>query len=520
MEKINNFKFTLNVSRESYQNKQDALACLSSQGAKAINREKMSFLEKTITVDDFLSYAVKGHAFCNRYDFNPEMKYWIENKKGQKHLMYPVYHIGSNKGCMKVCFKRDEFFKSAQVIFVDVDFTKYQSVEDYINCLHFKPTCIYMSFSDKIEKHGITSRRFHMVYVFKDELDAQQFVTAASTLTKMIVNDTKEDMDDDCGTRLSQYMNGCYGNKETYNTNLIYSYEDIQSSLLTTYYSVSEEEGQLDEVTPVVETSKPAAEISKRLINDMDRLEYDEFMRYNRHKYNLFYRQETANWINNEYQFIESDDFFSLYYNVQSLYDGSKRRKKLFERMCLRRVINPEVDADTLLVNAYVDREKFFDNSDGVLSVECLVRNVENAMKLSIEEIEDKYSENIDYLRSKRPVSGIIFKPHVKIERRTEILKELRYAYLDSVYDTSISLANNLDAINNNGYKIGKDALYSYCKDRGIKTNTKLSDEELMEILDINLSVRKNLEILKDSDIKISKDRVSKILNVLKDNKQ
>ena len=529
MERINNFKFTLNVTRESYENKQDALACLSTAGAKAIGRNKMAFEEKTVTVDEFLNLAVSGYAFCNRYQFDTTKKYWIENKKHQKYLMYPTYQRGVNTGAMKVCFKRDEFFRSAQVIFVDVDFTNYQTVQDYIDSLKFQPTCVYMSFSDNKEKHGITSRRFHLVYIFSDELNKEQFINAANALTQTIIEDTKEEMDDDCGTRLSQYMNGCYGNSEVYNTNIIYSYNDLlniinnninniiveEENKSTTYYSVSENEGHQEN-----EDNKPSESlISERLINDMERLSYDDFMRYNRHKYNKFYRQEGNYWINGEYQYIESEDFFSLYFNINTVKDGSKRRKKLFERMCLRRIINPGVDADTLLFNAYEDRERFFDNSDGVLSIECLVRNVENAMKLTLEEIEEHYSENLAYLRSKRPKSNIIFKPFVPLERRTEILKNLRWEKLNELYDTSISLSKNLINLNKNGFSIGKDALYSYCKEHGICTSpNKLSDEEIMVLLDTNLSVRKNLEILKNSDIKIGKDRINKLLNILKNN--
>lgn len=529
MEKINDFKFTLNVTRESYENKQDALACLSTAGAKAINRNKMAFEEREITVDEFLNLAVSGYAFCNRYEFNPDKKYWIENKKHQKYLMFPIYKRGANKGAMKVCFKRDDFFKSAQVIFVDVDFTNFKTVEDYINSLKFQPTCVYMSFSDNKDKHGIISRRFHLVYIFKEELDKTQFVNAAMVLTKTIEDDTNEEMDDDCGTRLSQYMNGCYGNSEVYNTNIIYSYNDIiniynnieednvddEVNNSTTYYSVSEKEQHQE--NEAEEPLKPL--ISDRLINDMDRLSYDEFMKYNRHKYHKFYRQEADYWIGGEYQYIESEDYFSLYFNINRVEDGSKRRKKIFERMCLRRVINPNVDAETLLFNAYEDREKFFDNSDGVLSIECLVRNVESAMKLTIEEIKETYSENIAYLKSKRPKSGIIFKPFVSIERRTEILKMIRWEKLDSMYDPSISLSQNLINLNKNGFQIGKDALYSYCKEHNITTSpNKLTDDEIKVLLDINLSVRKNLELLKDSDIKIGIKRVCKLLNELKSN--
>ena len=59
--------FKINVSRESYKNKKDALACLTAAGAKSIGRHKMAFKEREITIDEFLSLAEQGYSFCNLF---------------------------------------------------------------------------------------------------------------------------------------------------------------------------------------------------------------------------------------------------------------------------------------------------------------------------------------------------------------------------------------------------------------------------------------------------------------------
>ena len=84
----------------------------------------------------------------------------------QAYQVYPVYRKGKNKGGMKLTFKSDIFFKGAQAIFVDIDNTRYRTIPEYINSLTYKPTCVYMSFSDNTEKHGVVSIRFRLVYVF------------------------------------------------------------------------------------------------------------------------------------------------------------------------------------------------------------------------------------------------------------------------------------------------------------------------------------------------------------------
>ena len=56
--------------------------------------------------------------------------------------------------------------------------------------------------------------------------------------------------------------------------------------------------------------------------------------------------------------------------------------------------------------------------------------------------------------------------------------------------------------------------LYRYLKDRGLKADHhKLTDDEIMDLLDVSLSVRKNHQLLKDNDIKIGINRVNELLN-------
>lgn len=74
-----NYTFRVNISLDGYARKSDSTACLSRAGAKAIGKEKMAFVEQSITVDDFLFYASSGHSFANLFSFNPNKEYWLEN---------------------------------------------------------------------------------------------------------------------------------------------------------------------------------------------------------------------------------------------------------------------------------------------------------------------------------------------------------------------------------------------------------------------------------------------------------
>ena len=58
----------------------------------------MAFIERSVTVDEFLELAISGHAFCNLFDINPNKLYWVKNSEGKKYQVYPVYRKGKNKG--------------------------------------------------------------------------------------------------------------------------------------------------------------------------------------------------------------------------------------------------------------------------------------------------------------------------------------------------------------------------------------------------------------------------------------
>ena len=72
-------------------------------------------------------------------------------------------------------------------------------------------------------------------------------------------------------------------------------------------------------------------------------------------------------------------------------------------RMCLRRILKPDATPEEILVNAYMDREALIDNTDGVVSVDNLVRNVKSTFCYEIDELEAMFKPTIDYLKANSP---------------------------------------------------------------------------------------------------------------------
>ena len=283
------FVFRVNVSNDSYMTKSEASACLSRAGAEAVGKVKMAFRETSLTVNQFLQQALTGHSFCNLFDYDPNQKYWLETNGGKRYQSYPVYRQGRNKGCMKLNFKSDRFFRGSQTVFVDIDYTRFKTIPEYLDCLTLKPTCAYMSYSDKLEKDGITSRRFRLVYVLDRELNKMNMNIVNRYLTDCIIRDTGEPMADECGTRASQYFNGVSGNGEYYVTYNIFSRLDFPDSLP----DVSAQ----PPTSPSQQTEQPGVKFDDHLLHDMGTMDYKTFMHYNSRKYCYFYRTDRAEWI-------------------------------------------------------------------------------------------------------------------------------------------------------------------------------------------------------------------------------
>lgn len=528
----NTFKFTLNVSNEGYEKKTDATACLSSKGAEAINRKKMCFFENSLTVDEFLDKAQSGHSFCALFRFEEDTKYWYSNKKGQKFYGFPHYRRNSKTstlGGLKIDFKRDEYFSGSQVVFIDIDFTKYTDINDYINALTFKPTMVYMSYSDGKDKGGKTSRRFHLCYVFDSILNDIEFKNASITLSNALVTDTNEELDDKCGEKMSQYMNGCYGNSENYKTYSIYSYKDIEEYNNNIEYV--EEVEELDnsttfnlkleneeiEAEEVIEDEKDERlELDERILNDFDRLELEEFEKQRDwvnylHTTKYIWRVEKDEWEHGTYQFVD-DNYFRLFFYVNTQKDGSKRRRNLYQRMCLRRIIKPTITAKELAFNAIVDIIRFYDNSDGLLNGDFIRRNVINA--LQCDNLEDELSSAVEYLKAvTKPKKGIIYK------NRKAHTKQATYQILDDLYDFDKSVTENLALMELLGFPIKKSTIYNYLKERGIKAdNNKLTDEEVITYINFGDTAIDNYNFIKSLGFKISKNRLFKIYKNNKNN--
>lgn len=544
------FNFEVSLSQESFADKIIANAMIgrSTDEKNTEIRKKYGFTRGVsyerinVTPTTLLTSLTQGKCACQL--FNP--------KKPRKD------------GTFGTTDKRYDNFAGGFCIFVDIDETKYKDMRDFIASLTLKPTFAYTSYSNKQPGKGA---RFRLCYVFDNMIHGIfHFRYIASKVYEKIERDTNETIRDKCGLSPAQYMNGT--NKAAQNiifdeffTGAVFEHSDffcsdedfVQYLQRCCDYSVSQQrryKRDIDSllyslcddkerktsdisyisyiyITQTITTEKKMnTRFSERFVCDMERLSYEEFMKEYRHTIEYFWRKEdNEGWtlLLTDYGYIEfqkiQDGYFSLPYYTHKIKDGQGRRKKLFQRMCLRRVMRPDVFADDLLFNAYEDLNRLMDNSgkDGanIITVEELQRNVEDAMRLSVEDIETDYKDMIVYLRSKKPKHGKIYRfgRVTTTAERNKAIKAVRWQEISDNYEWTLTPQENLHNLQAMGIDVSIATIYRYCKEHEIPTNVgKLhTDAQIMKMYDETLSLRANHKRLQEQGIKISLGKLSKL---------
>lgn len=517
METKRDFKLTTNLSKVGYSSKDDCTAAIMNnrQYLKEKGMETMRFREVVLTVDEFVEKIINGYSFCALYEYEVGKKVYINSN------VRPYYTEPTEKdGYMKRCIKRTDYWKSTQIISVDIDETNYKDIEKYLTHLTYQPTFTYTTFSDKQKNNGM--RRFRLVYVFDKQLGKEEFKALSTALHKKVSYDTVEAIKDSCGKRLDQYFCGTGRNAEVYKSYNIYSISDI--------------EGYNEALAELMESKKDVDSLSydTQMLLDMKHKGYKKFMQLYHSKYKYFYQSEIC-WGKNDVYKLVDENFYYLYFSWNRKFkDGEGRRKKLTAYAKIRRLIKPSVTPSELLFNLYVDRERFFDNTDKQLSITCLKNRVHAAFECSIEEIKAEYDEGREYAKlvkgDKYRAKKIVLNPEFlksqiiinklgvgeKVQAIVrKAVKEYNYSEIDKYYNSELSVSENLKILQDNGVKVHLATLYRYCKDRGIKVC--YTDSEIIAMLNANDSVRNNLKTLKDNGVKIGIGRVAKLLKQLKE---
>ena len=550
MKFIFNSTFSLNVSREGYDCKESVKEALSTKKYT----QKLAFKESEVSVLDFINATSNGYAFCGLFDPKAKTNDWggIDN---------PFYSDGS----MKIRFKTQEFFKGSQAVFVDIDETGYKNIQEYLDLLSWQPTVTYTTFSDSDE-----DRRFRLIYVFDEVLDKDQYVLAYKMFADRVMNDTSEIIKDNCGMLVNQYMNGTGKNAEIHSTNIIYSWNDIVEE----YYSVNKmnEMNYNNVINNIINNSNNTynnnytstiSSYSQNLDNSNTIQEdntgsYDielsdnfyhlldwAFSNPNKPFYgdgqSYFYEPELFIEGSEGFKYAKIDSmnmflpadhskymdrYFKLFYYVDLAQDKENRRKDIYKRMCLRRLMRPEASPEQIAYCAYIDIKRFMDNSDKVFNADFIKRNVERAFRESFQKIKDTYSNDIEFLiNHTTPVKGYryYFEKDNYSTGKLQTAKHLvMFESVIKEYDPNKPVKENLEHLHSLGINIPERTLYDYLKEAGVDLNQSYQNKvDYIRglINDSNCSRPKMKIVLEGLGIKMSNKVLGEIIKEYKNNR-
>ena len=487
MRKRPKYKFKISISRERYTSDYMAkTCCISSKNAKKSGQSKIAFQEKEVTVSEFLEYAMKGYAFCHLFQYDENEKYqfkwkiWdpiMKDVSSYSYDAYPVYKRGANKGYFKVNVKSNQFFRGTQTVFVDVDIkNKYASIEEYVSRLIRKPTCAFYPYRDG--KMGcVDFHQIRLVYVFNSILDANDFESMSYRIYAMVERDSGECVSS-ISVRRSQYIIGG-DNPETYNSSIIYSMEDFSMNYIIDE-SISSSK-QVKARNPKASNAPKNIQFSDELVYDMRYMPYKYVVREWNDKGLEYITRTPVDFGDDDYKIV-TEDYVKLHYIHDKSWTAEQRRRTLFVRASLRRLIKPSITADELLYNLFIDNEVLFDNSNGVLSIDVLQECVREALLTDTDTIKKKNTG----------IKKLTFVINPNVPNRRKAIGATRTAITNKkiaeMFDTTATIKDNLVRLNQNGLKIGKSRLYEWCTENNItpvkKTNVDCNPE---------LSIRENM---------------------------
>lgn len=571
------YKFIACVSKEAYTDKQRAKAATlgDEKGRKLRSELKMKnkavFIPIETTAQGLLSMALQGYLFCGLF----------ANDTLRNNTRYYT-----KDGYFTLSTKEMDNFKGAYYVGVDIDNTRYSSPTEFISKLKFKPTFWYTTFSHlTVDKNndGILDNKFRLVYTFDSPIQDPYFFRYCSfTIHKQIENDTQEGIEDECGTNCTQNFIGTSVNELTeYGiSDIIYSLSDFQitedgyleflqqgcgygknikakhkRNIQQRICVLLSHNTSLYKPTPLtppqgynlwdIETQSDAWKCSilgfdTDMQLDYQYLTYEKFHYNYKHKYRYCFRKEKEEWLmmdNIRYQKCD-DDYLELPWigmkskeseNILKIKDGQGRRLKLFFRAWFRRIINPRISPSELLYNLIVDKERFFDNSDGVLTLEFLKKMVTDSFNYTIEGLKTTFKSQYEAAKNMYCKRRYLIHWSCRSLIRADTLgKELNWRLLDEIYDRTLTVAENLQIFNDSdleeGIAFSRNTLYRYCKGRGINTREvvdarKAEEYELFKQLHKEgMSLRKEEVYLEANGIsKISTTKLRKYRQMLKE---
>lgn len=487
--------------------------------------QKILFTEKEITsVAAFLFECCSGHAVC------------------------PIFKKKNHDVIMRIAEKRDENFIESHTIFLDFD-NERQEPQELISKVdnNFQASCAFSSYSDSQEK-----RKYHMFWLFENPLNKEQHKLISEFLFEQYKKVSSfEDSIDACSLKCSQMCLGTHKPLSIFNNNekIFNGAEDFFQMEAFQQWALEreEEECSREEEKHAHKANKTAkneggnAYINYDMCNDYQNKPWNEFAEkwgvdgYEKGWVN--YRLEHEGWLFSPdsqipYQYVDPEKYFQMPYYINRSHfsdNGSETLKHwLLQTMSLYKLLNPRCDLNRILYRVLVKIELHDLNHNKTLSSCDLISVMEEVDSYTEEDIEERYKNRLDFLRTTtKPKSGIIIKKS-KANRDvgySTLLKQIKTEILCSVVDcSSVSVKEALALVRKEFPRLDISLNWIqklYCE-MGFAQEKKMTDvgmqlKAIREVVNENpdIAQRALLKKLQEKGISISKGTLCKRLKEL-----
>lgn len=413
----------------------------------------VKYCNQYLTISEFANLVRKGHCFCQCFNTDKEV--------------------------FSVSEKRDSNFRSAQMVFVDIDDSNIPMAE-FVSSLSKQPTLAYTTPNNRTEKSNWLYR-FRLCYLLNSPITTvEQYELVYDGILEQVENDIPNYANkDNCGRKASQQFGGnALSDCELIENSIVYSLSDfpIQNNdvslfFLNTLFSNGKKLPNND-----IEIS------DMEFIDDMERLTRIELLLKYRGKYNHF--DHTELHYENGYALIPKDYqeiYRSWYYatvikgngsttktpRIKKHKDGEGRKKKLFIAGLVMKKILPTITYEHLLYNLIHEVYHYYDNRDKELNNETLKNIATNVIREPIEDIRLQNKCTKKYVVDKQYCAERGIKPN---SYKNTVRKILKDEAIGNVYDCSKSVKDNLSLLKDMGIKVSKTKLYDWCRENGVDT--------------------------------------------------
>ncbi len=420
--------FTLSVSKEKYDDK------------NAINWDKVKYSRiDDLSLENIVEIITDGYAFTSIF----------------KKANFSVWH------------KTEKNWRGSDFIMFDVDNVKNEiTFNEYLNSLSYTPTIIYTTPNCNIKKPEDIKpySRFRLLYAFDTTITNKTiyqgiYETIKSTFNEALFDPTKNW--DNCGNSPVQQFSGN-------------ATKNCQITINHVIYKVS----NFDIKEPTEEPIKKdglKVRIEDEFLQHLNSLKPTDFLSCYRDKFQIIYESDLE--FNDDGYAMIPEDYVRIQRNYtiykedgkicskyKRLKDGERRRHTLFCNAKIRCQIKPSISIEELIYNLVYDRYYFYDNSDNVLTNQCLLRIALDAKKATYKMvIKKKPLFKVDKVFCMENV----IKPNAL---KMIVRKTLNFDKIKQWYDPTKSVKENLIFAQNNNIKVGQRTLYNYCNEMGIST--------------------------------------------------